>query len=326
MAENPVILLIGEESFLIDREIKKVEQRLFKGENDDFNRDRFHLSDDDLEKVIGHCQTLPVMVEQRLVIAEGCETLKKSQLEHLLWYFQSPSPSTCLILTASKIDKRLKVWQLASKKRWLHELKVPYPNQMVPWLVHESKERGLNLAPDAAHYMVEAMGNQLMAHISALEKLEIYVTPQKKITLQDVTEVIGDFDAKTIFNLTDYVGRGKLSEALMLLGHMRERGEPTVGLMHMLGRHFKLLMLAHEALHFNLDERSIAQRLGVHPFFAKDYISQSKRFQPQTLVRIYHHLLDSDRQLKSSGIDPEIIADRFLMEACLLHNRSSVKI
>lgn len=315
--KTPVTILVGDDAFLLQRELASIEKEAIDPTTKDFNFDRFSAKSDKAQEIIDACHLLPMMCETRLVIVRDVEKMNKGSFETWLKYFEKSSPTTRLVLVAAKIDKRLKLWSTANKKGWITELKPPYPNQIPQWISREAQNMGLQITSEAAYALSESIGTLLMAQIQALEKLQIFIVPRKKIEIKDVEAIVGSFVSKTVFDFTEKVGERNYRQATYLLNQMSSQGEPFVRLMFMIARHFRLLLMAQEGLTRRFSERELASTLGVHPFFLKDYLKQARKIPSKTLIKIHKHLLVADRSLKRSPLNPRHVVDRFLMQACL---------
>jgi DNA polymerase-3 subunit delta len=150
----------------------------------------------------------------------------------------------------------------------------------------------------------------------ALEQLEIFISPSKKIQPRHVQELIGGYSSQTVFDFARLVGQGSFAQASRLLDELMALGEPLVRLFSLLARHFKQLKLAQEGLTKRLGEAEMATLLKVHPFFVKEYVGQAKQISSQRLNEIQMDLLPTDRLLKSSPLNARLVLDRFLMKAC----------
>lgn len=314
---NQVQILVSTDSFLIQDELESIQKEVLDPSAIDFNFDRFSAKSDSVNTIIDACRTLPMMGNMRLVIVRDAESINKDEGEAWQNYFSKSSPTTKLVLVADKIDKRIKLWQQASKRGWVKELKVPFQNQLPQWVIGQASKRGLTLSVQAAYALADSIGCNLMALISAIEKLEIFATPRKKIEMADVEALAGGFLSKSIFDFTDKVGSRNFKEAQSLLDQIMVTGEPPGRILFMMTRHFRILLLAQEAVKNGLSENEAAQMLGVHPFFVKTYVGQAKKIPFKTLRKIYEDILVADRSAKSSPLHPRYVIDRFLMQTCL---------
>lgn len=310
---QPIIILLSQDSFLLQQELNHLKSKTLEKGTEDFNLDKFIAKEAKPETILNICTTLPMMAQTRMVLVEDIEAIKK---EHLpIWedYFQKPSETTCLILIGTKVDKRLKVWQKANKAGWIKELKPPYPNQLPPWILQQAQRKNLQMTPPATQALGDSLGVNLMAIDLTLEQLKTYIHPRTQIEIQDVEALVASSLSRTVFDFAEKVGERKYPQASQLLAQMTTQGESLVRLLALLTRHFRLLILAQEGLELRLGERDLAQSLGVHPFFVKDYTRQARQISGGKLNQIYQNLLTTDRALKSSPLKSELIMEKFLM-------------
>lgn len=312
-----ITILIGDDPYLLNRELARLRKKHLEPATKDFNFDRFSAAADSAQKIIDVCNLLPMMAANRLVIVHDADKIKKEDAEAWIAYFEKPSPTTHLALVGQKIDKRLALWKSAQKTATMVELKPPYPNQLSPWILGEARAMGLSITTEGAYALGEALGPNPTALVSALEKLQIYVFPRAQIGLDDVEAAVGAVLSKTVFDFTDKVGEKNLKKAMGILDGLVEQGEPLVRIVFMLARHFRLLLLAEEGICGRLSEADMASRLGVHPFFVKDYLRQARKIALPALKGIHSKLLACDRALKKSPLDPRHVVDQFLMQVCL---------
>lgn len=314
---TPVTVLVGSDSFLVDREVAAIRRETLGEKDSGFDCDRYSAREHAIETVLSACNLMPMLSPRRLVILSEGENLKSETLEPLAAYFTDPNPLTLFVVIAAKIDGRLKAWQTAKKEGFVVDLSPPAPRSIPSWILNEASRRGLKLAPQAVQALAESIGPIPSALASSLDTLEIYASPRKEISLDDVEKVVGGFFGKSIFALTDSVGRKDFKKAATLLDDLQQRGEPLQRILFMIIRHYRLLLLAREGIDGGWSERDFAGALGVHPFFVKDYVSQGRLFSGPQLKGIYTSLLNADRSAKSSPLATRLIVDRFLLQTCL---------
>src|SRR4051812_9711490 len=117
----PVYCLHGAERFLVDRALAAVRAAGLGGGVAGLNHHVFELKESGIAVAVTAAQTLPMFAKRRLVVGRGVDQLKSEELEPLLPYLADPNPATCLVLTADKIDGRLKPFQVMRKAGYLHE-------------------------------------------------------------------------------------------------------------------------------------------------------------------------------------------------------------
>src|SRR3989338_11152214 len=116
MSSAPLItILVSDDAYLVQKRRIQLREQVLGNQKDEWNENSFSLKDHSLHDALLACAQLPMMTRCRFVWVSDGDDLRKNDLDLLLSYMQSPSPSTCLVLHVSKIDKRIKVWQKAVK-------------------------------------------------------------------------------------------------------------------------------------------------------------------------------------------------------------------
>ncbi len=103
---RPVYMLMGEESFYIDKIIDFIEKDVLNEQEKEFNLSVVYGMETTVDNVISMAQRFPMMGNYHLVIVKEAQNLKK--IEKLQSYIKKPSSSTILVLSYKHktIDKR----------------------------------------------------------------------------------------------------------------------------------------------------------------------------------------------------------------------------
>ena len=97
-----------------------------------------------------------------------------------------------------------------------------------------------------------------------------------------------------------------------LLSH----GTHPLPILAMISRQFRLIWQAKALSNKNTPKNEIAKRIGAHPFFVGEYISQTKNFSQEDLVYVFERLLEADIEIKSAG-RPRLSIESLIMDLCL---------
>ena len=108
--------------------------------------------------------------------------------------------------------------------------------------------------------------------------------------------------------MTDAIAHSDEERAAHELHHLLDQGENPLGLLAMIVRQFRLLILVKELQARNLPADAIAKEISVHPFVAKKIGEQARAFRDTAqLEQIYRRLLDIDVEIKT-GVTPDVLA------------------
>jgi DNA polymerase-3 subunit delta len=244
---------------------------------------------------------------------------KAADLDELVPYLNSPSPSTCLVMVSNqgKFDKK-SVLSAVEAHGAVTRFYPLLDREMVPWIDSWAKTRGLSLQRDAAHYLWQAIGNDLQKIGNELQKVEIFIKDRKTIAFDDVKAVVGDFREYTSFDLAAAVAQKNREKAFLVLHRLLQEGEQPLGLLGSIAWNFRRIMQvkAMEAAGIASDEAMKKLRPPVIFHQVALFKSQMKAFSLEELRRTFPVMLSADRALKSSGLSGRLIMDRMILELC----------
>lgn len=311
----PVFFLCGE-PYPLERVLQAIKNAVLAGKETAFNFDALSATSAGPEAVLGAARTVPMLGPQRLVLVREAHLYNADQLKAFLPYIKDPSPSTCLVFVAAKADLRLKFFSQLKKSGVLLRFDPLKERQVPGWLTEEARRQKVKLRPGAAEGIAEAVGTDMGQLASALERLALYVGLGKPVGPAEVDELLAQTRQRSIFELTNAVGRGQRREALAILGKMLRDREPGVRIVAMLARHLRQLWLAKELSGRGLAKNELASALGVHPFFLSDIVGQAGRFGRGALEKMHDALFRADRSLKSSRLPDSVILERLVLSLC----------
>jgi DNA polymerase-3 subunit delta len=312
---EPLYLLAGER-FEVERVAAALRQAALGGEGNAFNFDSLEASVHGPEDILAAARTMPMFGARRLVQVRQVEALSTEALTKLVPYVEDPAPSTCLVLLAAKVDARTRFVKQVKKHGVFADYSPLKERQVPAWLAAEARRAKIHLDPGAAERVADAVGADKGQLASALERLALYVGPGKSVRPDDVDDLLAQTRQRSIFELTNAVGRGQRREALLVLRRMLQDRESPVRIVVMLARHLRQLWMAKELAEQGTDPKAIAPRIGVHPFFVRDMVGQARRFSRPRLARTHRALFEADWGLKSSRLPDAVVLERLVLELC----------
>jgi len=308
--------LHGEETFLVDEALHQIKDRALQGCLPEFNLSTFYASDASVDDIKDAVETLPMMAQRRVVIVKEAQDFSAAELEKLLPLVEKPVDSTILVFVATKIDQRKKFFKSLDQKGSLVKFPRLYGNQVGPWIQQIAARFEKKLSTEGVEFLKDFVGVSLMDIHNELLKVAQYIGSRTEITIEDLRAVVSRVKIDSVFELVNAIGSGSRAQAFSQLAYLLEQGQSEVGVLAMITRHFRILLLTQEALREGLSQSQISSRVGVHGFFIKEYIEQAKRLSTQHLLRVYDILLDTDRALKSSPLSSHIWLENLILQSC----------
>jgi len=145
---NPVYLFYGEEDLLIDEVVGLILDHAIEETTKSFNLDTVHGCDVSGEDIVRMASSFPMMGEKRVVVVREFE--KTVNRDVLLPYIEHPSPSTVLVLIATKPDFRNKVFKALKDLARVGEFRQLYENEIPAWVGKRVQRMGKTILPEAA--------------------------------------------------------------------------------------------------------------------------------------------------------------------------------
>ena len=312
----PLYFIYGEEEFLADRAVARLVEKLVDPGFKDFNFTVLYGKECKTEQIIDSAMTLPMFAERRVILVKRAEELQAEQLEQLIPYIKAPSPDTCLIFHASKIDLRRKFFAELKKTDLLIEYKKLKDDQLPGFVTRETGHHGKRIDSAATDLLVYYCGNSLREIVAQVEKLSTYVGQRGLITVDDVKAIVSDTKTDTVFELANALGSRNLERAVRQLQILLRDPDSAYMLVGALARHFRQLCMIRELMDQRASQDEISKRVKINPYFLKGMISQAQKFRMDEYRKILLQLHETDMGLKSGGRQ-ETLFEMLLFEICL---------
>lgn len=296
-----LLLLYGEEPFFVDRTLREIIEQTVPAEARDFNLEIFHGKGCRVATVLDAARTLPVFSPRRLVIVRDLHALPADELDRFVDYLKDSVPETVLVCTAEKIDGRRKFYQVFKKSGELVEFKKLYENQIPAFVTAQARDAGYGFTEEGLALFCTRVGVSLQEIHGEIGKLRNYLGVRNVAEAADVMAVVSDSRVGSVFDLGDALGKGDCATALSLLHRLLADGVAPLLILNMITRHFRQLWKAHELLLQRVQEKEIARRIGINPYFLNALLAQARRIPGDAFRGVFEALLETDLALKSSG-------------------------
>ncbi len=302
----PVYFLQGEEPFFIDNVIAHIENNALDESQKNFNQYVLYGKETDLVQVIGTARKYPMMGERQVVIVKEAQEMKGWNSEDnqilLTSYLENPLPSTILVFgyKYKSLDKRTKISKALAANSVFLDSKRIYDNQIPSWIESYAKARGVSLTQKAMMLLSENIGNNLQRLSNEIEKLLLNVSEGQEIDDLAIHRYVGISKEYNVFELQHALSSGSFAKALKIINYFSANpaNHPLILTIVNLFSYFSKLLLIHGSA--AKDKNTVAKLIGVHPYFANEYIAGSRRYPLDKVIRNIQLIHELD--LKSKGI------------------------
>lgn len=311
----PVYLFYGEEEFLLRDALGHIIKKVVDPRTRDFNFNTIYCREASVSDILAIALTVPIMSERRLLVLRDIDALKVADVEGLLPYLKSPSPSTCLVMISDQKKYNNETVTTAVKDGGgaVVAFYALQEREVRDWIAEWARSRGLTIAAEAVQFVAQIVGNDLQKINNELEKVEIYINNRKEITLNDVKLVVGDFREFTPYDLADAIGRKDRQKAFLVLSQLLQEGVKPVGLLGMIAWNFRRLLRAKSMESSGMSYDEIKKRLNILWLHTASFMEQMNKFSEDELRDAIRALLSADQALKSGGQDQRLVLDRLIL-------------
>jgi DNA polymerase-3 subunit delta len=310
---SPVYLLHGAEDFLRDEATAAIVDAALTPEQRSFNLDVLSGNECDAREIIDRASSFPMMAEHRVVVVRDVDKLTLKDTEVLGGYTEGPSPSSVLILAATKVDMRRKAFAAVKRNGMVVSCAPLYENQLPSWVTARAKRQGKTLTPEACRMVVAYVGSSLRELQNELEKIAIYVGERPEVTADDVGAVVGMSKEYTIFELQKAIGARDIRRSSAIVARMLEVGEGIPFIVTMLTSYLLTLLKIHDLRRKGVSSKELAGILKVPPFYLPEYQSAADNFTRGEVEQSFSYLSRADELTKTTSVDPHEIMQEFLI-------------
>jgi DNA polymerase-3 subunit delta len=310
----PVYVFVGEEAYLVQQAVVYLRAAVMEGVLKDFNYSVFFAEETDVSKIIDEVETLPMMSPHRMVILKDIDQLTEKKWDELSQLFTNPVSSTVFLLVGEKLDKRKKSYKLLESNSVFVEFKKPYDNQIPAWIIRIAKTYDMVLSNEALQLLHRLVGNQLIEIDAELKKLREFCEGKTDITAQDVALCVSRLKEESVFEFARQVAKADLGASLEQLIRLMDQGQSEIGIVHLVARHFRILLQVRNALAEGVSSTKIATLVQIPQFFIKEYIDQARVWTVRRLEQALLVCGDCDKALKSSPLSSAIWLENMVLK------------
>ena len=301
----PVYILMGDESYYIDRITDYIAENVLDPDDRDFNQAVVFGADTTAAQVVDMAKGYPVMpAAHRVVIVKEAQGLKS--LDALERYFEKPLASTLLVIAYKNgtIDRRKKVVGKAEAVGVVFESKKKRDYELPAFIETYLKKNHVAIDPKSAAMIAEHIGADLSRLISELDKVMISLPDDNRRVTPDIVErEIGVSKEFNIFELRTAIIERNVFKANQIVKYFDKN--PKAGSLFsclpLLYTFFQNLMVAFYAPDKNNDN-NLAAFLELKSVWAlKDYRVGMRNFSAMKTLQILAKIRETDA--KSKGLD-----------------------
>jgi DNA polymerase-3 subunit delta len=319
----PVYLFAGEESYLVDMCLNKIEKLL---DAYNLNKEVFYAAESCAEDILNAVQTLPFLSERRIVVVKGVNKMKAVDAERLTDYMSNVIETSCLILLYNDnykketITKRKELINkcIASKECVSVECRKQYENEVKEFIKNEFAQKSKTVSQEVIARIIDENGTDLLNIANEIEKVSLFVGTNKKTVTQDDLEKISGYTKEAnIYSLSSDVEAKNLKKSMFVLEKLLTEGEEPVMILSAISSVVRKMLNAKSMIEEqNMSASETASALRIHSFFAGAFFTNLKKHKTSTLKESLKAIISADKAIKTGSGDAISALEKTVLFIC----------
>jgi DNA polymerase-3 subunit delta len=301
---RPVYVLMGEESYFIDRITDLLLEKVLNGAERDFNQIILYGTDVKAADVLNAARRFPMMSDRQLVVVREAQLI--GDMDLLTNYVKKPLASTVLVINYKyhTLDRRKALAVAVEKNGILFDAKKILDYKMPEFVSAQLQQRAITAQHNAVLMLVDYIGNDLELLNRGLDKLEILLDGQetKRLTPELVEKNIGISKDFNNFELQSAIACKDILKANRIIRYFEKdpADHPIQATLPVLFNFFSNLMICHYTP--DKSDKNLMTTLGFRfPVQVKDYITGMCNYPAMKVFLLIHEIRMADA--RSKGVD-----------------------
>lgn len=321
-----IILIHGNESFLIEKHSKDIVDKLVDQSFFDFNVSKFEFEDLDIEKLYNSLQTLPLMSDNKVVIIEnmpldkGAISKYKTVFEELANIINNVPPSTYLIINSSTEKlfngKFLKKFKEVGDINVVNKLNRPELMKYISnylGIKQSDNVKLINYIVDNSGYLIAELKMTLLDLNNELDKIK---NLDLNASNKDIVETLTKISGYNIFNLTDSILEKSLKKSLLIYNNLMDDSDDAFRIFYMILRTIRNILIIKECRRRGMNNIQISKKYSISNFELKKIERFINLWTYKDLKEAINSSYALEVGLKSKPIKPRAQVENYILNLC----------
>jgi DNA polymerase-3 subunit delta len=306
---RPIVLLHGEERFLVDERARGILDEWSKELVSDFGADTLEGQGLTASRLQDAVLQAPFLDPYRVVYARMAAAARSEALAPSL--AEIPITTRVLITVAGRLSSAGKLAKAVMAAGGTVEEMAPLKGRALSeWAAKRAGDHGLT--PAIAAQVVRVTPPDLSIVDSELKKLAAYKASGAKLTPEAIAELIAGGREDEIFKLTDNLLPHPTADALKIARSLARGGMQPTSVAYRMARHVALVLQVRARQDRGESLSDVQEKMSEHRFVLQKAYDAAKDANPERLEAALRAIRDYEWEVKSGQIDAELGLDVLL--------------
>ena len=314
-------LFYGEEEYLKHRYREKMRSALLE---DDSLAPFNHSMINELSRLAGEVETLPMMADRRFVEVEDVSftKLNKDATKALLTLLQKTEDTVVLFFTregefsAGTQKKPSELYKKLSEVCHIVEFSKQAPNRLATWAAKHFASHGTFAEAELCHALIERCGTDMNVLANEIAKLSAYALAhgENRIRHDMIPLVVTAYRESGAFDFVNAIMDGNTAYAFALFTDMKRRREKPVEICAAISRVISELKTIKTYADAGLSLAEIAAATKTKEYSVKLRLAALRTRSDAELDRAVSLCYETDLKLKSRSVDKYFLIEKLILD------------
>ena len=314
-----IIVLEGKDEYRLSERVSEFRLTVTPPEMSDINTTMLDGNIVTIEELLTSLSTVPFMADRRLVVVEGLlnrlggskkdlgEWLNFPDLlkdlpptANLLLIEREPIPSNKLLSTILRLGQVEKFSPLRHR-------------DLLDWINARCSKLGLEIERTAVALIADSVGSELRVIDSELNKIKTY-SRGRLITREDITLMVPYVRQQNVFRVVDSVIEGRTRDALNASSMLIGLGESPSGIVRMIERQLRFLILAKHLLSRKIPTGDIGKHINLSGYPLQKTLEMERKISQARIMSMHDNLLKSNIRVREGKLTEQESFDLLISE------------
>ena len=266
---------------------------------------------EDIRNLVEQVRIPPQAVNYKVYIIDEVHMLSQAAFNAFLKTLEEPPPYAKFILATTEKHKILPTILSRCQIFDFNRITV---DDIAKHLEFVAKSENINAEPEALHVIAQKADGALRDALSIFDQISSF--SGSSITYDNVIENLNVLDVNSYFEMSDFIWQNNISQVLLKLNDIFEKGHDPHHFINGLGDHLRNLLVCK-------DNETIVL-LEVSPSIKGKYKTQSQNCSPDILIKCLEICNKADVNYKTVS-NKRLLIELSLLQMCALCNKDENK-
>ncbi len=314
-----IIVLEGKDEYRLSERVSEFRLTVTPPEMSDINTTMLDGNIVTIEELLTSLSTVPFMADRRLVIVEGLLNRFGGSKKDLGEWLNFPDllkdlpPTANLLLIEREPIPANKLLSTILRLGQVEKFSPLRHRDLLDWINARCSKLGLEIERTAIALIADSVGSELRVIDSELNKIKTY-SRGRLITREDITLMVPYVRQQNVFRVVDSVIEGRTRDALNASAMLIGLGESPSGIVRMIERQLRFLILAKHLLSRKIPTGDIGKHINLSGYPLQKTLEMERKISQARIMSMHDNLLKSNIRVREGKLTEQESFDLLISE------------